>query len=152
MVIAEIQNHVAKLMPLQIFSTRELLIYGPRGAVDTALHRLVRGQEIIRVANGLFIKNDGSGRLPSVIEIAKEKARISSREIYLIGESLVNEDDSPTLMDDSATFITTGGTTSFRLTHGGTVQFVAWRPRELRQNSTRSHADNKRRKRKTGLI
>ncbi len=76
-----IRRHILRLPKGAIFSTRELLNYGRRSAVDQCLYRLVKIGRIIRLAWGLFIKDDIGTTLPSPLTVAKEKARAFGRQI-----------------------------------------------------------------------
>jgi hypothetical protein len=76
-----IKRHIFKLAKSAIFSTREMLNYGTRAAVDQCLYRLVKSKRIIRLAWGLFMRADSNNPKPSLLEIATEKARAFKRTI-----------------------------------------------------------------------
>ena len=82
---AMIRKHIFNLPQGVIFSTRELLIYGTRAAVDQTLYRLVNVGKIIRLARGLFIRFFHGMTLPSLTEIAKHKAKAFGRQIICHG-------------------------------------------------------------------
>ena len=48
-----VRRHVNCLPPDVLFSTRELLQYGKRSAVDQSLSRLVKRGDIIRLTRGI---------------------------------------------------------------------------------------------------
>ena len=50
--ISSIQRFISALPKNRIFTTREVLIFGTRGAVDRALGRLVKTERIVRLATG----------------------------------------------------------------------------------------------------
>ncbi len=76
-----IRRHILRLPEGAIFSTREMLNYGRRSAIDQCLHRLVKTGRIIRLAWGLFIKDDIGRIMPSPLTVAKEKARAFGKQI-----------------------------------------------------------------------
>ncbi len=75
-----IRRHILRLPKGAIFSTREMLNYGRRSAVDQCLYRLVKIGRIIRLAWGLFIKDD-SETMPSALQVATEKAKAFGKQI-----------------------------------------------------------------------
>ncbi len=74
MCVASIRRHINSIPPTQIFTTRHMLIYGPRKTVDSALWRMVSTKEIYRLARGVFVKSlSGNPTLQQIVE-AKLKA------------------------------------------------------------------------------
>lgn len=73
-----------------MFTTRELLRYGNRNAIDQVTYRLVKAGIIIRLAWGVFVRQeDYTGEdLPGPMEVARVKARAFSREVFILGEDL----------------------------------------------------------------
>lgn len=71
-----------------MFTTRELLRYGNRNAIDQILYRLVKAGIIIRLAWGVFVRQDDyqDSRipLPGPMEVARVKARAFCREVYML--------------------------------------------------------------------
>lgn len=84
--ISRIRKHIFGLKKNQIFTTRDMLGYGTRTAVDKVMSQLVRLGEIIRVARGVFIRNDIDHEIPTPFEIAVAKAKSFNKQIVLIGE------------------------------------------------------------------
>jgi hypothetical protein len=76
-----IRRHILRLPNGMIFSTREMLNYGKRSAVDQCLYRLVKTGRIVRLAWGLFIKENPGTALPSTLIVATEKAKAFGRRI-----------------------------------------------------------------------
>jgi hypothetical protein len=70
----------------QLFTTREVLQYGTRAAVDQALQRLVKEGIIIRLARGVFIKYYIGFKWPSVFEVATAKAKAFQKQIIISGK------------------------------------------------------------------
>jgi hypothetical protein len=82
-----IQLHIMRLPISQIFTTRELLQYGKRAAVDQALYRLVHSAFIIRLARGVFVR-DASTR-PTIEEIVEAKMSAWNKSIFTHAENLL---------------------------------------------------------------
>jgi Family of unknown function (DUF6088) len=109
-----IKRHILELPKGMIFSTREMLNYGKRSAVDQCLYRLVKMGRIIRLTWGMFMKDDSSRELPSPLTVAMEKARAFGRRISQDAVdaakilALVNEGNK------NITYATDGHSTSFK--------------------------------------
>ncbi len=67
-----IRRHINRLTEDKPFSIREFLNYGSRNAVDQVFYRLVQSGQIIRIAQGLFIKH--TSPIPSILDVALAKA------------------------------------------------------------------------------
>ncbi len=76
-----IKRHIFILPAGAIFSTRDMLNYGPRAAVDQCLHRLVKTGRIIRLAWGLFLKEAYNKPWPTAMEVARAKAKAFGKQI-----------------------------------------------------------------------
>jgi hypothetical protein len=79
MATAAILSHIMQLRADSIFTTREVLQYGRRSAVDQCLYLLVKKNMIRRLASGVFIRDPHAN--PSVEEIARIKAAAFGLEI-----------------------------------------------------------------------
>lgn len=71
----QIRRFIADLPPQTIFVTRELLTFGSRRRVDWVTSHLVANEIIIRLARGVFVRNDKGMEIPPVNEIVEAKAR-----------------------------------------------------------------------------
>lgn len=77
-----IKRHIHRLEPGEIFTTRDCLSYGTRAAVDQTLYRLVKRGYIERLAFGVFIKPDPSGRtVVSALVVARVKAESFGKKL-----------------------------------------------------------------------
>jgi hypothetical protein len=77
-----INKYVKSLSCGKLFSTRDLLGFGKRGAVDQATHRAVEGGQWQRVARGVFCKKESA--VPYMfdrIEVMKCKAIAFGKEV-----------------------------------------------------------------------
>jgi hypothetical protein len=72
-VIYSIRRHIFSQPLDKILLTRDFLQYGLRGTVDVSLHRLVRNGTLMRVADGVFVR-DGS-KIPTVEGNCQRKSR-----------------------------------------------------------------------------
>lgn len=117
MITTYIRQFVHQLPLEQIFSTRECLNFGSRGAVDQALSRLVRQKEIVRLARGLFVR--AQEFLPSAIEVCRAKARAFGKEIAIDGQNAASEFKLSERRPD--TFLVSGCSSSFAY-FGGRIE------------------------------
>src|SRR5450432_2013058 len=110
MCIQYIYRHIRMLPPTRIFTTRHMLIYGSRSAVDSALHRMVQSNFIIRLARGVFVRDDSSN--PTIAEIAEAKAKAFGIKIARHAETILR-DLNLTTKASAAVFAKTGHSSSF---------------------------------------
>ena len=87
MASAYIQRHILRLPATTIFTTRELLQYGSRGAVDQTLYRLVQAKIIIRLAWGVFVRDDSFN--PSLETILRAKAAAWGKIVFEHAQKLL---------------------------------------------------------------
>lgn len=127
-----VRHHMAQLAEGAIFTTRALLCYGlKRASLDQALSRMVKRQEIQRLALGVFRKYCWKDvALPSADEIARAKAAAYRKDLATHGADaahhlkLIPEGNSET------TFATDGRSSSFG-TVSGRVHLKQVSPRKL---------------------
>jgi hypothetical protein len=84
-----IYRHVRGLPKTTMFSTRELLQYGTRGAVDQVLYRMVKTGFIFRLARGIFIRD--ASKAPSAKQIAQFKAETFGGTVFPHAEKVLND-------------------------------------------------------------
>lgn len=115
----QIRAYISGLAEGKLFTTRELLNYGSRAAVDQALHRLVAKGQIVRMARGVFVKESEGRFRPAVSEVALAKARSFGKDFYgQIGGSCSRckstpQLESPELQSEPLAFICSGAPSSF---------------------------------------
>ena len=112
-----IKAHINRLREDVIFTTRDFLCYGTRSAVDTALHRLIKKDMIIRVCRGVFIKwtiKAFRGDLPTAQEVAQTKARAFGKEIFVHKKDAAAQIGLIESGNENPIFGTFGRTTSFQ--------------------------------------
>jgi len=116
----QIRRFINGLPAGKLFTTRDLPSYGKRSAVDQALFLLVRGQRIMRVARGVFVK-PGLERLRpiSACEIAEVKAKAFKRQIISHSADAACELGLVDQTNREPTYATSGRSSSFRF--GNTV-------------------------------
>lgn len=112
----------------KIFSTRQFLSLGTRGAVDQALYCLVKEGRIIRLARGLFTKT--GSRPATILAVARAKARAFGRRLVRHGADTAAALSFPTEKNQTPTFAISGRSSSFRF-GTLTIRFVGTSPRKL---------------------
>ena len=115
MCIEFIYRHIRKLPSTQIFTTREVLIYGARAAIDIALHRMVKAGFIVRLARGVFVRDNSSP--PPLEQIVLAKAKAFRRKFAEHPESILRELGISAAKNDLL-FATDGDSSSFDTIHG----------------------------------
>ena len=111
-----IYKHIRSLPADAIITTRELLIYGTRSAVDTTLSRMVADNFLVRLARGVFVKDSGS--IPGVAEIAAAKARAFGLRITKHAEHILRELNLASGVNTELQYAKNGGSSSFATVHG----------------------------------
>lgn len=118
MCIAFIYRHITELPATQIFTTREVLIFGTRSGVDTALCRMVKAGFITRLARGVFVRDVSNE--PSVVEIATAKAKAFGMRIAKDAEQVLCDLklSRARANPEEFSFAKNGSSTSFETIHG----------------------------------
>ena len=83
-------RHLEQLAPGELFTTRDLLGYGRRNAVDKTTHYLVKQGYISRLAYGVFVVTHTSRESYTAAEIAECKARAFGKTAYVNGKNLIS--------------------------------------------------------------
>jgi len=109
-----VRRHIFMLPRGQPFTTRDLLRYGSRSAVDQALFRLVKSEVIVRLARGVFVILDAMSRIPSVLDVAKVKAESFGKQIVCHGADAAQVLGLPVSANRLTTYSTNGCSSSFR--------------------------------------
>jgi hypothetical protein len=132
LVTSHVRRHMAQLPQGSIFTTRELLRYGiKRASLDQALSRMVKRQEIERLALGVFRKYSWTHREPpSAAEIARAKAAAYKKELVMHGADAAHQLKLLPSGNAETTFATDGRSSSFR-TVSGPVHLKQVSPRKL---------------------
>lgn len=109
-----IRRHVLSLPQGAIFSTREMLNYGRRSAVDQCLYRMVKTGRIIRLAWGLFMKDDIGATTASSFTVATEKARAFGKQIMIDAIDAAKLLGLSPVRNKSITYAVEGHSSSFK--------------------------------------
>lgn len=88
---AEIRRHIAGLPEGAIFRTKDVLQCGMRNAIDQTLWRMVKSNEIERLARGLFVSTRTRKVDYSDYEIAVAKTKGFGNQIVLTGQDCAEE-------------------------------------------------------------
>ena len=113
---ARIRQHVFNVPDGQPFATRDLLAYGPRGAVDKAIQRLIRAEVIVRVARGVFVKpiyEKGKLKLPTLAKVVLTKAHAFGKKLFIHGTDAACALNIIDYRNDEPTFVASGSSSSF---------------------------------------
>jgi hypothetical protein len=84
---ALIRKHLSLLKPGEIFTTRDLLSYGRRSAVDKTLVLMVQSGYLTRLAYGVFVVSHTSKPFYTVAEIVERKALAFGKVLYIHGSN-----------------------------------------------------------------
>ncbi|HEY9757243.1 MAG TPA: type IV toxin-antitoxin system AbiEi family antitoxin domain-containing protein [Oculatellaceae cyanobacterium] len=139
MASAGIRDHIANLNYSAIFTTRDVLKYGKRNAVDQCLHFLVKSGEIRRLARGVFVQDPNIN--PSIEQIAEIKAAAFGKRIYKYATNVLNQiarfpQEDPNKGQYGKTFAINGDSSGFE-TFRGPVKYkgIAQRKAKLCESS-----------------
>ncbi len=123
-----VYNRIQRFSLGHLFTTRQFLGLGSRGAVDQSLYNLVKQREIIRVARGVFMRK-GSPQ-PSVFAVAKIKAESFGKRIFTHGIEAARQLGFPLEAARDPVFAVDGRSSSFRF--GDTIiRLIGLSPRNL---------------------
>lgn len=130
-VIEMIREHINRLPIEVLFTTRDLLNYGPRPAIDNAIYSLVRNGEIVRIARGVFASSKRKTEV-STFEIATVKAKSFGRTIVSHARDIAWQLGLLDPLDRNLqpTFATNGRTSRFRF-GPITIHFKGTSPRKM---------------------
>jgi len=109
-----VRRHIYKLEANTLFSTRDLLNYGKRATIDQCLCRLVKDGKIVRLARGLFRRQDYNSPLPSPLEVATYKAKVFGKQLVAHDNEAVQTLTFVQQENKIPTFIVSGRSSSFR--------------------------------------
>jgi hypothetical protein len=110
-----IVRHINQIPSTQIFTTRHMLPYGTRSAVDSALGRLVAGGEIYRLARGVFVR-DLSAQ-PTMTEIVEAKLKAWSGKVAIHAKKILSSLNLVKGYYDD-TYVKDGSSSSFHTIRG----------------------------------
>ena len=78
---ARIQRFILDIKQNEMFTTRQLLSFGPRNQIDQTTHKLVKQGVLIRVAYGVFLLAGSDLSLLTAEKVANVKGPAFNREI-----------------------------------------------------------------------
>ena len=81
LVTLRIKRFINSLKKDEVFTSRDLVKFGSRAAVDQVVYRLVKSGVITRIIRGVFMRTEFAMRTPSVEELARIKAESFARNI-----------------------------------------------------------------------
>lgn len=92
---ALIRKHLALLKPGEICTTRDLLSYGRRTAVDGTTYQLVKEGYLTRLAFGVFVVTHTSNRSYTAEEVVARKALAFGKVLYTHAKNLTAQMGRP---------------------------------------------------------
>src|SRR6185369_10261115 len=110
---AKIRRFISHLSKGQMFASMQLVHMGPRYMIDSTTSNLVRAGVIIRLAWGVFVRNDVGLKLPSKEEVARFKAEVFSKRIFMHGSKAAAELGIKKADHTRTTFAINGCTSSY---------------------------------------
>jgi len=129
--ISMIRRYITLLPEGKIFSTQDVLQFGMRAAVDQALSRLCKREQIRRLARGVFVKEEGSASEYSDMEIARVKAESFGRTIATFISPVANPfSEVAGNIPNTCTFLVNGHSSKFRI-GDKTIYLKSVSPRKL---------------------
>lgn len=111
---AQIKRHIANLKPGELFTTRNLLLYGKRGAIDQAVYVLVESDQILRLARGVFMKPALTKRVVTAFEIAQVKAAAFGKQLVSHAVDAATKLGLTEKGNEAPTYFVNGSSSSFR--------------------------------------
>jgi hypothetical protein len=126
------------LLPIgRIFTTREVLAYGFRAAIDQILSRFVKSGRIRRLARGVFVKDPENKLVFSDFDIAKVKAESFGRRISEHPDNLGIRLGIKEGLEDATIFSIDGRSSRFRIGNR-TITLKETSTRRMKMADTRS--------------
>ena len=114
-----INKFIRKISAGEPFVSSELLKFGSRANIDQILSRLVKAKKITRVARGIFVKQEISPYVDSVLpepsKIVASVARVSGETIAIHGAEAARQLQLTTQVPTKPIFLTTGTTRRIRV-------------------------------------
>lgn len=109
-----VDSFIKKLPAGETFASAELLKFGSRANIDKVLSRLVKAKKLVRVARGIFLKQEKlpycDDILPAPSKIAETVARVSGETITIHGAEAARQLELTTQVQTKPIFLTSGPT------------------------------------------
>ena len=87
-----VRRFLLSLKPRQIFFRSELRKFGNANTIDQCIYRLIDSERIVRLIEGVYLRHQADGWLPSAEEVgrakAKELGRILTEEPKIIASKI----------------------------------------------------------------
>lgn len=126
-----IKNHILNLPDQQLFTTRELLSYGRRSAVDKALFKMVRAGTIQRIARGVFAKQFADTSQITAEQVARIKAESFGKKFVIHCADAAHKLGLSSAKNSEFTFAVDGRSSSFKF-RGRVVHLKGISARKMR--------------------
>jgi len=115
-----VRRYIYKLPVGELFTTRDLLGFGSRRAIDATTHRMVKTKKIVRVARGVFYRverheRNQPPRIYTAYEVAAVKAAAFGKRIMIHPVSAAHMMEFTNKGNCCLIFSTSGCSSSFTL-------------------------------------
>jgi len=127
---SKIRRFVFQLPKGQMFASMELVHMGPRYMIDSTTSNMVKAGIILRLANGVFVRNDHGLKLPSREEVAAYKAKIFAKRIFVHGSEAAAKLRLKK-SDSTKTIFAINGSSSSYVCLGKRIYFHGLSPRKV---------------------
>ncbi len=134
--ISYTRRFIAQLDTGELFTTRDLLGFGSRAAIDQCIYRLVKSSRILRVMRGVFIRNDPGIKLPPIEAVAKVKIESFGRKFFMAPVNAARKLQIEEGNHDETIYATDGNSTAFHY-NGVRITVVGLAQRKLAFGDTR---------------
>ncbi|SRR5579883_1747937 len=125
-----IKRSIMQLLPGEMFTTRDMLHYGNRNAVDQCLSRLVKDDILRRLIPGVFMRNDAGVPNPPMHEIIKVKIESFGRKLFTSAKNAAKKIGLVQGSVDDTEYATDGRSTTFHYS-GIRITVKGLAPRKL---------------------
>ncbi len=131
-----VQRFLLSLQPRQIFFRSELRGFGSANTIDQCIYRLIESDRIIRLIEGVYIRHQTDGWLPSAEEVGRAKAKELGRILAEEPKTIATKLGLTNLDGCEIVFYTTGRPLSFRY-QGKIIRFKETSARKIKLNDSR---------------
>jgi hypothetical protein len=129
-------DFISKLAARVIFCSKDLLQFASRSQLDNVTCKLVKAKIIVRLADGVFCRNDKSDPvLPTLWAIKEAKARVFKRRLAQPEEAVLEKARANGKVKPNTVY-TTSSNSSMRTIYGR-VHYRKTSPRWLKQTSAK---------------
>ncbi|QQR57523.1 MAG: hypothetical protein IPG59_21500 [Candidatus Melainabacteria bacterium] len=131
-----VRRFLLSLKPRQIFFRSELRKFGNANTIDQCIYRLIDSERIVRLIEGVYLRHQADGWLPSAEEVGRAKAKELGRILTEEPKIIASKIGLSSLEVTEIVFYTTGRTLNFRY-QGKIIRFQEKSARKIKMNDSR---------------